>query len=190
MEQELKQQIIREAQEHWNQGQLLETGKLLFEHIPRTCRPEWGAKVLETAYELIPSTPEIKDVIEFASQPEKWDDGSQSKRIKAHNFFDAVRYLTLQHKNKNPLFEGILILAENVAKVTYNAYGYNAPFDHDAGWWIVSNTKFIIDQVNNSEFAELGWSLLSDEKYIQLEKPTMCNPYCSTCYENGLTTIT
>lgn len=34
--------------------------------------------------------------------------------------------------------ESFLLLAENIAKVTYNASGQPAPFDADSGWYIPS----------------------------------------------------
>ena len=75
----------------------------------------------------------------------------------------------------------MLILAENVAKVTYNAYGYAAPFDHDAGWFIGAIFLSVAEQVKDDEFNTKAWSILSNEKYITLTTPEICNPYCRVC---------
>jgi hypothetical protein len=100
---------------------------------------------------------------------------------KTHNFFDSVRGLALENQGKDDLFRSVLVLAENVAKVTYNAYGYEAPFDHHAGWLIGAGFLDIVERVNDSEFTARAWSILSSEQYITLTIPEMCNPACSFC---------
>ncbi len=44
-----------------------------------------------------------------------------------------------------------------IRKVTYNASGEAAPFDHDAGWWLVSNLRDIVDQLGSPEFEARSW---------------------------------
>ena len=61
-----------------------------------------------------------------------------------------------------------LQVAENVAKVTYNSSGCLPPFDHDSGWWIAQNLKYIMEQINVPEFAADAWSALSDEKFWRI----------------------
>ncbi|HEX9840399.1 MAG TPA: hypothetical protein VGA72_13700 [Anaerolineales bacterium] len=185
MKSSLKQAIIRSVKHSWEIGNLVEAGRLLYERIPRASRPLWGADILEFASQRISKVPEIQNVIAFARTPEEWANStSREKRSNAHNFFDAVRRLTLEEDRKDQedkLYINVLLLAENVAKVTYNSYGYNAPFDHDAGWWIVAILKSIVDIVNDIDFSATAWKVLTNEAYIELETPTKCNPYCTTC---------
>ena len=181
----LKQKIIHSAKHLWDEGRLLEAGMILFERIPLPFRPSWGADILAFASQHISDITQIQDVIAFARTPSEWaETTSKDKGKKAHNFFDSVRLLTLDEErkdSKDDKFYNLLLLAENVAKVTYNAYGYSAPFDHDAGWWIIAILKKITDLVNETEFSSTAWKVLTNEAYIELETPTRCNPSCPTC---------
>src|SRR5215510_11282881 len=157
----LKQKIIHSTKHLWDEGNLLEAGMVLFERIPLPFRSLWGADILAFASQRISGIAQIQDVIAFARTPSEWaDTTSKDKGKKAHNFFNSVRLLTLEEERKDSkenLYINMLLLAENVAKVTYNAYGYGAPFDHDAGWWIIANLKRITDIVNEIGFSETVW---------------------------------
>jgi hypothetical protein len=48
-------------------------------------------------------------------------------------------------------------LAENVAKVLYNATDPRDEFDEDSGWWIVSCLKDILDVLKDDEFSKVAW---------------------------------
>jgi len=187
MEETQRRIIIRKAEDLWNANHPLEVGRLLFERIPREARPAWAAEILEVARGRIPPIPEVEAVIVFARSPETWGNGSDSKSREAHNFFGAVRQYALKHKSKDTLLQNVLSLAENVAKVTYNAYGYGAPFDHNAGWRIAANLKNIIMTSSDAEFAERAWATFAQGQYIQADEPVRCNPFCSTCMSGKLT---
>jgi hypothetical protein len=73
-----------------------------------------------------------------------------------------VRRLTLQVAGTDRLQESVLILAENVAKVAYNATQPIGPFDADTGWWLVPNLVSICTHVNDPALTARAWSLLSD----------------------------
>jgi hypothetical protein len=181
----LKQKIIHSAKHLWDQGNLLEAGMLLFERIPLSFRPLWGADLLAFASQRFSDVPQIQDVIAFGRTPHEWaNDTSLEQGKKAHKVFDSVRLLTLEEGQKdmnNNLYGNLLLLAENVAKVTYNAYSFAAPFDHDAGWWIIANLRRITDLVNDNDFSAAAWKVLTNEAYIELEAPIRCNPQCPTC---------
>ena len=185
MELLLKQKIIRSAKESWDQRNLIEAGMLLFERIPLSFRPLWGADILDFASQRISNIAQIQNVIAFARMPDEWANStSTDKRKKAHNFFDSVRRLTSEEEQKDikdKRYINLLSLAENVAKVTYNAYGYDAPFDHHAGWWIVVNSKIIAEIVNDTDFSATAWKVLTNEVYFELETPIRCHPQCPTC---------
>lgn len=156
----MKQRLIDKVQEHWKAGRSLEAGRLLYENIPVELRPAWAAEVLAIARSHVPPIPEVEAVLEIASNPSRWPEARET--------FRAVRKLTLQAEE--PLYEGVLILAENVAKVTYNSSGHPPPFDHDSGWWIAQNLKYIIEQVNDPEFTADAWSTLSSERFMRSRK--------------------
>jgi hypothetical protein len=90
----------------------------------------WAARILSAATELHPEVQEVEAVINATRDPKDW---SQCKRL-----FEAVRRQTLaaESSGADPLLMGLLLLAENVAKVTYNATGVQGGFDADAGDWI------------------------------------------------------
>jgi hypothetical protein len=56
----------------------------------------------------------------------------------------------------------VLYLAENVAKVTWNASGQAPPFDHDAGWWIARCLADVLAAQDNAQkFADEAWEVLT-----------------------------
>ena len=81
-----------------------------------------------------------------------------------HSALDEVRRLTLRYedsKSKDEVYGGLLYLAENVAKVTYNATNPPDPFDDDAGAWVVSCLRYVVDKINDPEFATQAWLVVS-----------------------------
>ena len=54
-----------------------------------------------------------------------------------------------------------LYLAENVAKVLYNATNPVDPFDEDSGWWTVSCLKDYLDCVGNAEVSGAAWAAIA-----------------------------
>jgi hypothetical protein len=101
--------------------------------------------------------PEVRDVLEIALTPVRWSD--------AHRAFQAVRKLVLAAEGRAPATPdvdlGILYLAENVAKVAYNASGCSAPFDHNAGWWVAKNARWIVDHSSHAGLDGRVWAALS-----------------------------
>jgi hypothetical protein len=72
--------------------------------------------------------------------------------------------LTLQYEkaeSKDEVYGGLLYLAENVAKVTYNATNPPDPFDEDAGAWVVSCLRDLVNKVNDPEFGTKAWLVAS-----------------------------
>ena len=77
--------------------------------------------------------------------------------------FDALRELTLTDAGVSGtpnLYKSVLVLAENVAKVTYNATGGSAPYDHHAGWRVAANVWRIVELHPNQAFEARVWHLL------------------------------
>jgi hypothetical protein len=172
---------IAKALEYWESDHPLDAGRILYERVPKKLRPIWAANALELAYRFSPPTSEVEAVLAFARDSDEWGKGLEDKRKQAHGLFDTVRRLTLQYANRDSFYETTLLLAENTAKVTYNAYGYPAPFDHDAGWWVVADFAQVVANVNDAAFAAKAWSLMSSEEYVKLKAPIMCHPACPVC---------
>ena len=107
----------------------IEIGKRLFENLANDIRPSWGALILSRFDNYIKDIPTpIQELFSIISNKEKWRD--------AHEQFTKIRVFTLQNKNYQP--QNYLLLAELVAKVTYNSSGQPAPFDSDSGHYITS----------------------------------------------------
>ena len=109
-------ETVIKARELWTAGQATQAGGLLYRQIPIARRPIWAAQILDLCRSITRSPREVDAVYNMAVNPSKWSRG--------HDAFDAVRLLTLRYekaKTKDELYGGLLYLAENVAKVTYNA---------------------------------------------------------------------
>jgi hypothetical protein len=155
----MKQKYIREAKPYWDSGDPLKAGAILYEHIRRVHRPLWALEVLKLCKNLTNPIDEIEEVCRIIRTPTIW--------VEAHEAFSSVRELTLKAENSSsdPIYAGILYLAENVAKVTYNASGEPAPFYHNCGYWIVSNLRHIVDHLGDKDFENKAWYVVSCGKY-------------------------
>lgn len=107
----------------------IEVGKQIFEIVPNDLRPGWAGLILSKFDNYIVPIPiEVSDIYQIINDQERWGE--------AHNQFTKIRQFNLKNKDYKP--ESYLLLAEMVAKVTYNSSGLPAPFDHDNGWYIPS----------------------------------------------------
>lgn len=147
----------------WDAGFALEAGCLLFERLPYFDRPHWAVRILDLCSELTDPIPEVETVSAIARDPARW--------VEAQDAFHATRRVVLREEragDPDPLRESVLLLAENVAKVSHNALidinplkglAPMARFDADAGWWIVRILRDIVDSVPDPVFAERAWTL-------------------------------
>lgn len=107
----------------------LTIGKTIFENLPNDLKPYWSGLVLSTFSNYIKEIPisvwELHSII-----------GDKNRWSEAHAQFSKIREFLLHHKHFP--HESFLLLAENIAKVTYNASNQPAPFDADSGWYIPS----------------------------------------------------
>lgn len=136
----------------WEAGRYLEAGRVVYEDLPRERRPVWAASMLAAVCRYAPSTPEIDAVLEVARTPVRWHEG--------HDVFDAVRRRTLQMHGRDRVYEAVLMLAENTAKVIYNATLPSAPFDADSGWWLVPNLMAVCALAQDPALTERAWTLI------------------------------
>jgi hypothetical protein len=111
----------------FNLNNNLSAGRDLFENIPNDLRPKWAGSILSCFRNHVKKIPPaITELLSLINEKQNWPN--------ARGQFIKIRQFYLKHKSYKP--EAYLLLAENVAKITYNATGLPAPFDHDSGWWI------------------------------------------------------
>src|ERR1043165_8295311 len=118
-----------EARDCWTSGKALEAGQIIYEQIAVKERPFWAARLLRHCYKLAPGIWAVEKVLETALKPSLWPTAREA--------FNATRTLTLKNQRtpaKSIFYGFVLYLAENTAKVTFNATELPAPYDHDAGW--------------------------------------------------------
>jgi len=107
----------------------IKIGQQIFENLPNEIRPGWAGLVLSRFDHYIKNVPtSILELYPIIDNQDIWKD--------AHVQFNKIRRFLLDNKNYQP--EAYLLLAELVAKVTYNASGQPAPFDSDSGHYIAS----------------------------------------------------
>jgi hypothetical protein len=152
---QMKLEKTNEAYDCWISGEPTLAGKIIYEQLPVKERPFWAARLLNHCAKLIPSVAAVEKVLETALTPNLW--------TSAREAFDAVRALTLKDERQpasSNLYRQILYLAENTAKVTYNATGLPAPYDHNSGWRIIKIVRQIVGQVAKPEFETETWNLI------------------------------
>ena len=144
--------ITREA---WN-ADPLGTGVAVYSRVPNDHRPEWAASILHACCGRVSTNPKpIEHVMHLAPDSANWK--------LAHDAFSGVRQLTLAAERR-PIENTdhyLLYVAENAAKVIYNASGSSAPFDQDSGAWLVRCAKEFADCVNDPTFTTSLWSIVT-----------------------------
>jgi len=114
---------------HYDIKTNIEIGQQIFEKLPNDIRPGWAGLILSRFDIYIKNIPiSIKELYPIIDNKDRWKE--------AHGQFNKIRRFLLDNKNYQP--EIYLLLAELVAKVTYNASGEPAPFDNDSGHYIAS----------------------------------------------------
>jgi len=144
------------ARRQWDRGDYIDVGRLLYERLPAHERPLWAVAALAAVCDVAGSIPEIDDLIVLAHFRERWPEARQA--------FDALRQLTLTAAREGDM-EGrrgaLLGLAENVAKVIYNASGSPAAYDHNAGWKVVSCLGEVLDELGDAARREDAWQAIT-----------------------------
>ncbi len=119
-------------------------------------------------------------LLNIAATPENWPE--------AYDVFHALRKQTLAVEKSNAggkdhnIHVFLLLLAENVAKVIYNASGKAAPFDHDSGQALVLAAAGVAMHLDDPAFSEYVWKAISSRDHLKSDQPVaMCNPHCSVC---------
>jgi len=154
---------LERAAAFWRGGQSLEAGRLIFENLPTEVRTKWASRILRLVLDRsgVRCSP-IEQILQIADHATEWRN--------AHGVFSTLRKETLdleklqtRSEEKNLLLCH-LYLAENVAKVIYNATDPPDEFDEDSGWWIVSCLKCVLDLLNDDAFSKAAWSSVCSEQ--------------------------
>jgi hypothetical protein len=96
----------------------------------------------ETAIKNVPI--EISELYDIADDEKMWKN--------SHEQFGKIRQFHLSNKTFRP--ETYLLLAEKVAKITYNLSGQPAPFDNDSGDYIPSLALGTADFFNDKKITD------------------------------------
>jgi hypothetical protein len=149
---------VAAIRDHWASGRAHRAGWVIYEATPGPLRPAWAADILELSCSQLAAVPApVQAVVAIARDPRRWRD--------AHAAFSAVRDLTLAEERSHAggaVYESVLFVAENAAKVVYNASGELAPFDYDCGYWLVGCLRHLADATGSPEFEQRAWRLLEE----------------------------
>jgi hypothetical protein len=127
----------------WNEAAAMAAGRAVYEALPAGGRPAWAARLLRLCLTRLDDPPQaVLHVADLAKDERRWSE--------AHDAFQAVRQLTLRAERwpRRKPSKLILYVAENVAKIVYNASGSPAPFDHSAGWRLLGNVRDFLDTLD------------------------------------------
>jgi hypothetical protein len=128
---------------------------MVYEQLPKDVRPGWAGSILDLCRRRFPHVREVDDVYFISCDCTHW--------ARARHAFDAVRCLTLAETAPFPGAPLLFRLAENTAKVIYNASGASAPYDHNAGWKVVEDLQALCEFIDDPKFtAEAARAALNE----------------------------
>ena len=120
-------------------------GQQIFENLPNDIRPGWAGMILSRFDNYIKDIPtSVKELFAIVDNKDRWKE--------AHGQFTKIRVFLLENKEYQP--EAYLLLAELVAKVTYNSSGQPAPFDSDSGHYIPSTALKATEHFDDTRLEE------------------------------------
>lgn len=159
----MSRQDFDAAIEFWSKLDIYNASKNLFYSVPRAGRPKWAVSILRTVVgKLQLNVVAVNSLLDIGDNRAEWN---MAKAI-----FKAIRYETLSidasrnfaGKFKAEVEHHVLLLAEEIAKLLYNATDPDDPFDDDVGEGVVTSTKAIVDMVADREFAFKMWKMVID----------------------------
>ncbi len=120
-------------------------GQQVFENLPNDIRPGWAGLILSRFDNYVKDIPtSVKELFAIIDNKVRWRE--------AHGQFTKIRTFGLDNKKYQP--EPYLLLAELVAKVTYNSSGQPAPFDSDSGHYIPSTALKATEYFDDNRLEE------------------------------------
>lgn len=152
---------LTEAKQHWDNDRGYDAGRLICEHISLQVQPHWGARILRFMMQRASiSHPELDCVTHLSTTPSEWSRG--------HDVFRKVRQVTLQHDKQSKRTSAddthswVLAVAEQTAKVSYNATFPLDEFDDDSAAWIVACLRGFASTMNVSGLLNEAWQIACD----------------------------
>ncbi len=152
-------QSLQQIRELWERGQGVAAGQSIFERIEPADKPKWAASVLQ--FVLVRRgkwNAAIAQLIEIADDPAQWKQAKQLFLTLRDDVLELEGQHVLSDDERALLCE--LYLAENVAKVIYNATDPPDEYDADSGWWIAECLRCCINESRDNEFAQEAWLML------------------------------
>lgn len=150
---------LKSAEENWQNNNALEAGRIIFELVPPKDRPTWASHILRIAIEKSGVPFSAGDYVNrIANDTTAWKS--------AHSVFGQIRRSTLELENiktrshDEDVLLRLHLIAELVAKVTYNATNPVDAFDEDSGWWLVSCAKELGDFLRDNHFSQTVWRVI------------------------------
>lgn len=131
--------------DQYNMEMDVKMGEQIFENLPNDIKPGWAGLVLSRFDNYIKNIPtSVLNLYPIIDDKSRWPE--------AHEQFTKIRVFGLENKNYEP--ENYLLLAELVAKVTFNASGQPAPFDSDSGHHVTSLALKVAEYFGNNRLEE------------------------------------
>ena len=129
----------------WHDGDFYQCGEILSQSFNHRERQSWAAGVLREAVGYQEVSVVVGSLLDIVKDDSRWAEAKAE--------FNKIRSETIRLEETGGNLEllGIFHLAENVAKITYNAWCSNYEFDEDAGYWIPSCVNFIISHVRDED---------------------------------------
>jgi hypothetical protein len=142
------------AAECWSNGKIVDAGRLIFEHLPIRLRPVWAADLLRLILKQTRiECDQIEAILTVTEDQTRWKESYAIFMLLRDCTLDLIKHNSLPPSES--LILAVVGLAEDVAKVTYNASDPPDRFDDDAGWYIVPAVKHICDLVGVEAFSRV-----------------------------------
>ncbi len=123
----------------------IKIGQEIFQNIPNDIKPGWAGLILSRFDNYINIIPvPIQELFSIIDNKDRW--------YEAHGQFNKIRCFLLENKDFQP--ETYLLLAERIAKITYNSSCQSAPFDNDSGYYIASLALQTAEELDDDRLEE------------------------------------
>lgn len=136
----------------------LRAGEILCDKVSSENRPHWAAEILATCANCLSTVPHaVNRVISIGRS--RW----RFRWRSGHRAFSQVRRLTLKAEGRRDEDTAcyLLYVAENAAKVIYNASDPVDPFDDDSGAWLVRSAHDFAERCGTERLADELWSVVA-----------------------------
>jgi hypothetical protein len=146
---------LEELRRRW-QSEDMKACTVLAARLPAEAAVVFAGTALAACLATLPEQQkELSDLVGIGEDRGRW--------AQAHAAFDAVRRLTLERErgavtSQDPTYI-VLFVAENAARVIYNAAGPTDPFDDDSAAWLLLTQAQMVRSTGSSELSDRIWEL-------------------------------